>query len=190
MNLNLIIFVIVLYIIGSTLFRKLTFYLFDIFYRVLIIIATYWFIKSYVNISETQWLILLFLFVFGYFFTLIQSPVKSPYYHFIGVILAPLAEEFLFRGWLLHTLGGSINERIIITSVIFGLYHIKNISYLKFSAVIYQIGYATVIGFPLAWLALTTHSLFLPIVLHSVNNIMAGSYSMKFYPKLFNRKND
>lgn len=188
MNINLLIFIIILYILGSTLFRKLTFYVFDIIWRLLIIFGVYWFIRPTIHISESQWLILAVLFLFNYIFTLINSPLKSPYYHLIGTILAPLAEEFMFRGWLLHVLSGPVNEKIIIASVIFGLYHIKNISYLTLFAVLYQIAYAMLIGLPLAWLAVSTHSLFLPIVLHSVNNAIAASFTMRYMPKLLEQK--
>ncbi len=182
MDLNLIIFIIILYILGSTLFRKVTFYLFDIIWRFLIILGVYLYIKPTINISDNQWQIIIFLFIFNYIFTLINSPLKSPYYHFIGVILAPLAEEFMFRGWLLHAFGGPINTRIIIVSIIFGLYHLKNIQILTFVSVIYQLFYAIVIGMPLAWLAIKTNSLFLPIVLHSVNNTIAETITMKYFP--------
>ena len=189
MNINLLIFIIVLYILGSTLFRKLTFYLFDIFWRLLIIFGVYLFAKQSINIDQTQWLTLLFLFIFVYIFTLINSPVKSPYFILIWVVLAPLAEEFLFRGWLLHALDGPVLTRIVIVSVIFGLYHFKNISFLSFFSVIYQVGYAMIIGLPLAWLAVSTHSLFLPIMLHSVNNVLASTVTMKYFPSVMKMKN-
>lgn len=188
MDLNLLIFIIILYILGSTIFRKATFYLFDIIWRILIILGVYLFIKSIINISESQWIIIFSLFAFSYIFTLINSPKKSPYYHLVGVVLAPLAEEFMFRGWLLHALGGSINTRIIIVAVVFGLYHLKNIHVLTFFSVIYQVFYAIIIGLPLAWLAIKTNSLFLPIILHSVNNTIAETITMKYFPRVIRFK--
>lgn len=188
MNLNIILFIIIAYILVSAIFRKLSFLLFDVIWRVLIIVALYFILQERLPISQAQWVMLGALFIVGFITVLFFSPYKSLHNHLISVCLAPLFEEFVFRGLLLQYVQGTDFMRVTIISIFFGLYHVKNIQTLTLFSVIYQVIYAVLIGFPLGFLALKTNSLFLPIALHAVNNILAATVTMRRFPKIIKYK--
>lgn len=81
------------------------------------------------------------------------------------VVVAPLFEEFLCRGVILE----SIRRRrgavagCVISAMIFGIMHFELQSVLN----------AFVIGVLLGYLYLRTRSIFAPIILHSLNNVLA-----------------
>ncbi|MEM9007234.1 MAG: CPBP family intramembrane glutamic endopeptidase [Cyanobacteria bacterium P01_F01_bin.86] len=79
------------------------------------------------------------------------------------VIGAPILEEFLFRGFLIHRWGTRWNPRIavILSSILFGVLHPNPIG-------------LSVFGLALALLYLRSRSLGLAIVVHSLNNAIAA----------------
>jgi uncharacterized protein len=84
------------------------------------------------------------------------------------VIVAPVTEEFLFRGFLLHrwshkwgTLSG-----LIATSVLFGLLHTNPIG-------------TGIFGFIAGLLYLKTRTLWMPIIFHAINNTIASVGMMR-----------
>lgn len=82
------------------------------------------------------------------------------------VILAPLGEEIVFRGFLQQILEKhwkDITRAILITSLIFSLIHMNPFWFVQ----IYFLG--VILGF-LAW---KTKSIIAPLILHSLNNSMA-----------------
>ncbi|MEM8829231.1 MAG: CPBP family intramembrane glutamic endopeptidase [Cyanobacteria bacterium P01_G01_bin.19] len=87
------------------------------------------------------------------------------------VIVAPITEEFVFRGVLLHRLATKWNlpVGIWVSSIIFGLLHPN------------PIGIAAV-GFAWALLYIKTRTLVVPIVAHGINNAFAvmGEFSSDF----------
>ena len=84
----------------------------------------------------------------------------------VTVVIAPIYEELIFRGWILPKWG------IAISSVLFGLWHLKNLFYFEFSDVVYQMAYAgLVLGPVLGWAAMKTKSILPGVVLHYLNNI-------------------
>lgn len=83
------------------------------------------------------------------------------------VILAPLLEEVLFRGIILQrwSVKWSVVSGIILSSLFFGLLHFNVLGLFNF-------------GLVMALLYLRTHSLWLPIILHSLNNLIAVSLDL------------
>lgn len=80
-------------------------------------------------------------------------------------IVAPFAEEFLFRGVIYKTLNKniSITWTIIIQAVLFGLFHGNLI----------QGSYATLLGLIFGYVTYKTKSLWPAIIMHMVNNTIA-----------------
>lgn len=83
----------------------------------------------------------------------------------VGVltVFAPVFEEFLFRGFLIHRWGTcwSIPTAVLVSSVLFGVLH-SNIVGLS------------VFGLVMALLYLRNHNLGLTILIHSLNNALAA----------------
>lgn len=90
-------------------------------------------------------------------------------------ILAPIAEELLFRGAIFNLFKDNVGRyiAIIVSSVLFALIHLN----------IYQASYTLFIGFFLGIVLLKTGSLWLPIIFHIAYNILGGIFSI-FDPKL------
>lgn len=79
------------------------------------------------------------------------------------LVVAPITEEFIFRGVLLHRWGvkWGIRPAIIMTSVLFGILHSNLVGLFVFGVV-------------MSLLYLSTRSLLVPIVAHSLNNAIAS----------------
>ena len=92
-------------------------------------------------------------------------PVFTPSFSlFLGaVVLAPIAEELLFRGLLLHLLEG-FGERwaIVLSACLFALAH----------GALFQIPYALVAGLLLGYAAVCGKGLFYPLVFHFLYNLL------------------
>lgn len=113
----------------------------------------------------------------------------SNYLILSGVLIAPVVEELFFRGWLIGAIDGTYLEKIMISSLLFGLYHIKNYPLLTKGALLYQMAYAgLIIGPILAFARLETGSVFLPIILHSLNNALSYSVTRLFFPAIVKYK--
>jgi uncharacterized protein len=82
---------------------------------------------------------------------------------FVTVIFAPVTEEFIFRGFLLQRWGSKWGLRagVMASSLLFGLLHVHN-----------PIG-LTMFGLIMALLYVRTHNLWVPILAHALNNLMA-----------------
>ncbi|MDX2230931.1 MAG: CPBP family intramembrane glutamic endopeptidase [Leptolyngbyaceae cyanobacterium bins.349] len=81
------------------------------------------------------------------------------------ILVAPIAEELIFRGFMLQRWGVKWNLplALILSSVVFGLLHLTN-----------PIG-LTVFGFLMGVLYIKTRSLIVPIAGHMLNNVIATS---------------
>ena len=88
------------------------------------------------------------------------------------IIIAPIAEEIVFRGVILHKACRNITflEANILQSVFFGIYH-QNIV---------QGIYAMILGFVLGFVCQKYHTLMAPILLHIFIN--AGAYLVMILP--------
>jgi membrane protease YdiL (CAAX protease family) len=82
---------------------------------------------------------------------------------FTVLVVAPVTEEFIFRGILLHRWGikWGVRPAILLTSVLFGVLHSNLVGLFVF-------------GLVMALLYLSSRSLLVPIVAHSMNNAIAS----------------
>ena len=91
-------------------------------------------------------------------------------------VFAPIYEEIIFRGLLLSLLLKRFptKQAALISTLLFGLWHLKNIFYLPPGRLLYQIFYAgLIIGPVLTYLRFRTKSIWPGVILHYVNNIWA-----------------
>lgn len=82
---------------------------------------------------------------------------------FSVVVVAPVTEEFIFRGVLLHRWGvkWGVRPAIVLTSVLFGVLHSNLIGLFVFGVV-------------MSLLYLSTRSLLVPMAAHAINNAIAS----------------
>ncbi|QWG36305.1 CPBP family intramembrane metalloprotease [Bacillus mycoides] len=101
-----------------------------------------------------------------------QSDEKDIIFRFISVVIfAPIVEEIVFRGFLLHRLAYKFGlpTAIVLSSLIFGILHIQNI----FGAII--------IGFVYCIIYVQTESLIAPILIHFIWNLLTGIKDIVMY---------
>ena len=96
------------------------------------------------------------------------SLMKEPWGYVAIGILAPLAEEFVFRGAILRTLLDMVSKKnhwvaIFISAAVFGLIHGNKAQFIN----------ALLMGLLLGWMYYRTKSLVPGILMHWVNNTMA-----------------
>ena len=96
------------------------------------------------------------------------SLMKEPWGYVAVGILAPLAEEVVFRGAILRTLLGIMSKKnhwvaIMISAAIFGIVHANLAQFIN----------ALLMGLLLGWMYYRTKSLVPGILMHWVNNTMA-----------------
>ena len=99
---------------------------------------------------------------------IITSIMKEPWGYVAVGILAPLAEEVVFRGAILRTLLGIMSKKnhwvaIMISAAIFGIVHANLAQFIN----------ALLMGLLLGWMYYRTGSLVPGILLHWINNTMA-----------------
>ncbi len=93
----------------------------------------------------------------------LAAPDSLPVLIVIGVILAPVGEELLFRGLLLRALGDYGDGMcILLSGVMFGLFHLN----------LYQIFYAAALGAFFAWLVRRTGLLRCAVIFHVLINLL------------------
>ncbi len=97
-----------------------------------------------------------------------ESLVKEPWGYVAVGILAPLAEEIVFRGAILRTLLGMMSKKnhwvaIMISAALFGAAHGNAAQFVN----------ALLMGLLLGWMYYRTKSLVPGILMHWVNNTMA-----------------
>lgn len=173
------------YILITRFLKKLAFFSFDFFWRIATILVVYYLFSNSINLSSHQVLMLVIIIGINFVACMLFSPLKSFYYHAIGVFFAPVMEEMLFRGLVFSAIEGSFEKKILFSSIFFSLYHLKNIFVLSPFALLYQMTYAFIFGIPVSLIAYHTGSLFLPIAIHSINNMFAATISRRLYPKIF-----
>ncbi len=94
----------------------------------------------------------------------------------ISILFVPIYEEILFRGLLIMVLlkHYSTKQTIIISSLLFGLWHVKNIFFIDTDYLAKQLIYTTFIFGPAtAWLALKLKTIWPGVILHYLNNLLA-----------------
>lgn len=95
----------------------------------------------------------------------------------ISILLAPLYEELIFRGLILGTLITTYSPlvSVIITSILFGLWHLKNGFWLPKPLLLRQIIYTGVFFGPLMCvLVILSGSIWPAVILHYINNFFAS----------------
>jgi membrane protease YdiL (CAAX protease family) len=114
---------------------------------------------------------------------LLKFPAGSPaaiVLYFLAVcIVAPITEEFIFRGVALNVFKRyGTRFAIVASALFFGLFH----------ANLYQTPYAIVIGIVLAYVAVETQSIIPSTIIHFVNNAASFTLSwlMASFPKYEN----
>lgn len=122
--------------------------------------------------------------VIGIFLGLISSPVSlSVEWVFLSIVLAPVCEEFFFRGFLQTNLMEWLTNKIkllkiylthglIVTAFIFGLFHLFDTFLLDMtlSSAFFNSLFAILLGILLGYVYQETRSVFTPILMHSCLN--------------------
>jgi len=90
----------------------------------------------------------------------------SPWIAFLGIVLvAPLFEELLFRGVLLGAYEGRTGSHAIwLVAILFGFYHFS----------LDNLVGPLVLGLVAGWLAYRTRSIWVGVLVHMGNNLLAG----------------
>lgn len=102
---------------------------------------------------------------------------------FAEVVVVPLGEEALFRGFLLTTLLYAFEPRlgvasatrcaVAVSAVAFGVGHLGNLGYVSTGFVLVQAVAATAMGVLAGWLRVRTDSLAGPVLVHAAMNAAA-----------------
>jgi len=90
---------------------------------------------------------------------------------FSVLVVAPVTEEFLFRGILLHRWGSKwgLGSAVVLTSILFGLLHSNLVGLFVFGVV-------------MALLYLHSRTLWVPILAHALNNAIAPGLELATSP--------
>jgi len=120
----------------------------------------FYYALSFSNPALVEWLLTQKTFLSG-------SETVAPLFHnlliiFTFFIVAPVTEEFIFRGVLLHrwTAKWGVTPALLISAVLFGLLHANIVGLFVF-------------GLMMALLYLKTRTLIVPIICHALNNFVA-----------------
>jgi hypothetical protein len=97
---------------------------------------------------------------------LVIRPLVWPDLIWLG-LLPGLSEELLFRGVMLPALGLDLTA-VIISSLLFGVLHLSGVGQWPY------VVWATIVGLALAYSALITGNLFVPIVAHVITNLVSS----------------
>jgi membrane protease YdiL (CAAX protease family) len=91
-----------------------------------------------------------------------------------NVLVAPIYEELIFRGWIL----GRLAHRrpawlaILVSSLLFGLLHLRNIYWLDTATLVRSmLSSGLVLGPLLGWITLRCRSVWPAVILHYANNL-------------------
>ncbi len=92
----------------------------------------------------------------------------------VWILFAPIYEEIIFRGFVLYGLMAlyTMPVAVIASSLLFGIWHFKNIFWLPKSELAKQMAYTGLIFGPLMALATVwTGTVWLAVILHYANNL-------------------
>ena len=91
-----------------------------------------------------------------------------------NALVSPIYEEWIFRGWMLGRLvrNRSNGFAIGVSSLLFGLFHVRNIYWLETGTLLRSIAFTgLVLGPLLAYVTLRCRSLWPAVCLHYLNNL-------------------
>lgn len=134
-----------------------------------------WWLSPFVQISI---IVIIFIITVIYWYTVFQKTWLTQFGFPVNnfIYLAPIYEEIIFRWFILWALlkCTSTKKSIIYSSILFWIWHLKNIFYLDIWNLLYQIIYAWVfIGPILAYITIKTKTIWSAVILHSLNNLLA-----------------
>lgn len=95
---------------------------------------------------------------------------KSSYF---ATLFAPVYEEMLFRGVILTVLLSRFKvwKAIVFSSLLFGLWHLKNLVFMDVPSVLHQVCYTGLVFGPLmAWVTYRTKTVWVAACIHYLNN--------------------
>ncbi|MFW6295991.1 MAG: CPBP family intramembrane glutamic endopeptidase [Halothece sp.] len=101
-----------------------------------------------------------------FYLELILKPLVWPDLIWLG-LLPGLSEELLFRGVMLPALGFNITA-VIVSSILFGVLHLSGAQQWPY------VVWATVVGLMFGFTALYTGNLLIPIVAHTLTNLVSS----------------
>jgi len=109
---------------------------------------------------------------------LIQASPSKLLGALIAVSFSPIAEELLFRGYVLHKLEENLSftKANLLQAFLFTAMHLPNWMWTggwQISLVIISLG-VFLVGLLLGWVRKRTNSIFPPIIVHIVNNLLAS----------------
>lgn len=96
-----------------------------------------------------------------------------------SILFVPIYEEILFRGLILEqaTKHTTQVKAVFITSILFGLWHLKNIFWLDGALLIKQVLYAICVLSPIfCWITLRTKTIWPGVILHYLNNLLSSRF--------------
>ena len=135
--------------------------------------------------AEMQIAAIVFLYItmtIGHWFSVQKTGAMDGYPPSVSILFVPIYEELVFRGILLKFFEKNygVIKALVVVSVLFGLWHIKNIFWLDLSQLFRQIAYTTFIFSPFAcWITLKTRSVWPAVILHYINNFPLESWIQK-----------
>ena len=100
----------------------------------------------------------------------------------VWILFVPITEEILFRGFILGALEIAYGRTraIVVSSVLFGLWHLKNAFWMGNAELAQEIAYTTLVFGPITGaLALKTRSIWPGVILHYLNNLPAVTASSR-----------
>jgi membrane protease YdiL (CAAX protease family) len=91
----------------------------------------------------------------------------------VWILFVPITEEILFRGFILGALEIAYGpwRAIVFSSLLFGLWHLKNTFWMTDYGLLHQMVYTTFLFGPVtAYLALRLRTIWIGVILHYLNN--------------------
>lgn len=98
----------------------------------------------------------------------------------VSILFVPIYEEIIFRGLILYGLMNSFAPiaAVVISTALFGIWHLKNIFWLTKKLLIEQVLYAGLIFGPVAaFLTISSGTVWPAVILHYLNNILSPHIS-------------
>lgn len=97
----------------------------------------------------------------------------------VSTFLSSIYEEVIFRGFILFGLLMFLSQlwSVVISSILFGLWHIKNYKWQTEKQTIYQVVYTGLVFGPIASIVtLWTGTIWIAVIVHYIHNLLADGY--------------
>ena len=97
----------------------------------------------------------------------------------ISTIFSSIYEEIIFRGFILFSLFSFLTPiiSVVVSSILFGLWHIKNHKWQTKEETVHQVVYTGVLFGPIACLlTLWTGTVWLAVIIHYLHNLLVDTY--------------